>query len=366
VKILFLNQYGPPDAPPTAKLLGDLADFLRSRGHEIAIITAARKYEQRAHEGRARGENELRALLLVLWRGLRAPHPDLVISFSSPPCLVLAAALVARRHRARSIHWALDLYPDLAVALGVLPAGPLARLLQRIVRWSYHHTDLVITLDTDMKAHLRHRYEVEAAILPPWPPESRTAAVASVPLDDPWSWLYSGNLGRAHEWKTLLDVQAEIEKRGSPIRLIIQGGGQAWPQAQQYAARLGLKNIFWRDYADENNLMNTLSAAGALVITQKPETRGMLWPSKLALGQLAGKSILWIGPIDGSTAHTLQSVGKPTHGVFAPGEITPIADWLEKTRGPSSGERSTPGIEPGLITQLRTESLNRWREWVDG
>ncbi len=37
-RFLFLNQFVPPDPAPTARLLGDVGDVLRRRGHEIVFV----------------------------------------------------------------------------------------------------------------------------------------------------------------------------------------------------------------------------------------------------------------------------------------------------------------------------------------
>ena len=44
MRILFLNQYFPPDPAPTGVLLGELAERLREAGHVIDFISAAQEY----------------------------------------------------------------------------------------------------------------------------------------------------------------------------------------------------------------------------------------------------------------------------------------------------------------------------------
>ena len=39
MRFLFLNQYAPPEIPPTARLLGELADGLRADGHTVEILS---------------------------------------------------------------------------------------------------------------------------------------------------------------------------------------------------------------------------------------------------------------------------------------------------------------------------------------
>jgi colanic acid biosynthesis glycosyl transferase WcaI len=108
MRVLLLNQYFPPDPAPTGMLLGELAERLRADGHTVDFVDAGAPYRAgQKQQGRAR--RELTALARMLWRGLRGPRPDAVISATSPPLLLVIATLVALRHRARSIHWAMDL-----------------------------------------------------------------------------------------------------------------------------------------------------------------------------------------------------------------------------------------------------------------
>ncbi len=143
-----------------------------------------------------------------------------------------------------------------------------------------------------------------------------------------WTWMYSGNLGRAHEWETLLQAQALLEERGLPCRLLFQGGGPSWPLAKARAAELKLKQCDWKGYAPEAELQASLLRARVLVITQKPETQGLLWPSKLSLATTLPRPLLWIGPVDGAIARKISKLPH-ARAFFAPGHAAQVADWLQ-------------------------------------
>ena len=88
-------------------------------------------------------------------------------------------------------------------------------------------------------------------------------------------WLYSGNLGRAHEWETLLEAQQLLEKRGANWSLIFQGGGPSRPLAEARARELCLKNCSWKDYVPEAELQDSLRAAKVLIVTQSAANTGL-------------------------------------------------------------------------------------------
>lgn len=330
MRILFLNQYFPPDPAPTGILLREIADALAGEGHEVVFASSGQDY--RAGQGRgSRLRRELHALWAVFRAGLGAGRVDVVVSATSPPLLVVVGALITKFHGSRHCHWLFDMYPELATALGEIPDGAPARLFTALTRRAYRRADCVVALDEDMADRLKG-YGVASRVIAPWVfPSLLEARAALLPAaaahcnPEP-VWLYSGNLGRAHEWRTLLDAQRLIEASGAPWRLVFQGGGPAWPAAREYAASLGLSRCDWRPYVPEEQLPASLLAADVLAVTQKPETCGLLWPSKLALVTSLPRPVLWVGPTDRAIARDLA--GLPGAGIFAPGDADGIAKWL--------------------------------------
>ncbi len=371
MRFLFLNQYGAGDPSPTARLLDGLADYLRARGHQVEIAAQGQAYHGRPAAGAGRMRRELKALLTITWHGLRAAKPDAVLALSSPPGLLVAAAVVARRHGAPLVHWAMDLYPELAVALGeIKPGSGLRRAVQWAMAWAYHRARLIVALDADMQSHLETSYSVAGVrVLAPWPSRQSERLLAAVlsgaasPPEGggarkPWTWLYSGNLGRAHEWRTLLEAQQILEGRGLPVHLVFQGDGAARGAAETCAGELGLRNCHWTGYVAAEDLVVTLLAAQVLIATQRPETRGLLWPSKLALLERLPVPLLWIGPTEGEVAQRLLARGQG--GVFAPGQAEAVADWMEGIYRQPPAAISLPSAAPTL-----EDGGAQWEKWLN-
>ena len=176
--------------------------------------------------------------------------------------------------------------------------------------------------------------------------------------DAEWTWIYSGNLGRAHEWETLLRAQQWIEQRGVDARLVFQGGGPSWPAAKARAGELGLRRCEWRGYAEEGELSATLLRSQALVVSQLPATQGLLWPSKLALVMSLPRAILFVGPVDGAIAAELRHF--PHAGIFAPGDAVAVAEWITARR--RGGEIGAPLDARGY----RADALAAWGRMVRG
>lgn len=182
----------------------------------------------------------------------------------------------------------------------------------------------------------------------------------SLPASGSWTWIYSGNLGRAHEWETLLAAQQILEKGVGDIRLVFQGGGPGWPAVKARAEEMGLRTVEWRSYADGSALGDSLLACDAFVVTQKPETAGMLWPSKLALLLTLPRPLLFIGPPEGAIASELR--GLPHAGVFAPGDADGVAAWVRKQQREGQPVPREDVLDGGAH---RAASLARWVTWVE-
>jgi colanic acid biosynthesis glycosyl transferase WcaI len=365
VKLLILNQYAPPAQAPTSRLVDELRAFLVHQGHTVRIVSEQAEY--RGHHARtgSRLLRELKALAVITWGALWSkPRPDVVLALSSPPCLLAAAALVASIRRIVLAHWAMDLYPDLAIALGELPTGA-SGIFRTLMRWAYRRCAIIVALDDDMAAHLKKVYGVETKIISPWAAADLTPKVIPPPTQGTGAalaaqsrtWLYSGNLGRAHEWRTILLAQRELEDRALPIQLLFEGGGAMWMDAQRFASELKLKNCRWCDYADEAQSLQTVLASSVVIATQRREARGLLWPSKLARIIPMRKPLIWIGPTDGAIANGIRD--RPDTACFEPEQIQEIVAWI-------AASYKTPQTFANLDSAARTwerQRVERCNQW---
>jgi len=352
VNVLILNQFVPPDASPTARLAGDLAALCHARGHRAVLAGAGQSYQTGAR-GWRRLAGEAAAWAALDRAACAAERPDCIIALSSPPCLLAAAARAARRHRARLVHWAMDLYPETAVALGVLPraaAPPFAFLMRR----AYQSCARVIALDADMAERLGRAGAPPPAIVPPWPPDWEEPSAFLRPAGAPPEarlWMYSGNLGRAHEAAVLIEAQQRLEARGTAWWLVVQGGGAGWEAAR--AAARGLRQCLFLPHASEAEAPARLAAAEVLAVTRRPAARGLLWPSKLAAALAWPRRIAWIGDTDSAAAAQVRH--HPGSMAFASGDAPALADWLC-----ALPPAPLPPLPSGALRRARAEGMERW------
>lgn len=364
MRVLFINKFIPPDPAPTAVLIDALARMLAEAGEEVTFASSHAGYRGNRATSWRRWIREGWANLQLLRRGLSGPRPDVIICLTDPPGCLVIAAIIARLRRAKLVHWVMDVYPELAVALGELRRGSAVHRSARAgMRWAYNKCAAIACLDEDMIDALGLRENARAFISTPWPP-SALVVPPVIPSPDRARvrWLYSGNLGRAHDYETLLRAQRRLEDIQAPFELVFQGGGPCRDAAMRMAADLRLEHCRWLDYAPEAELLESMLDSHVLVATQKLETRGLLWPSKLAAMLALPRPIVWVGPIEGAVAKLLRRSG--THrGVFAPGDDQALASWLMESRGTLL---QVPVVAAEEIKQRlahpREDSLKVWRD----
>lgn len=298
---------------------------------------------------------EVTDLLRMGLKIFKSPRPDRMLALSSPPGLVLLAAMGAIWHRCRLGHWVMDVYPEVALAGRLLRKGILADMIRWLFARSYRRCHSVIALDEDMAEVLSRSYAGSMHVHPPWPP--------SVEGSEPFSgwdgvpeghmiWLYSGNLGRAHLWEPLIRAQALIESESEDIHLIIQGSGMGWEKARKAVVDIGLHRCHCTGYVPRAQLVSCLMRANLHVVTQAPEMCGLIWPSKLALLNELKAPLIWVGPGASHLTRTLRA--RPHTWTHEPGEVEALAGSVMQAIG--SGQKCRQ--ELGCILQ-RIESSRR-------
>jgi len=362
MRILLLNQFAPPDSAPTSRLLADLAEAFAAAGWEPILVGAHSGYHQGGQKGWRRLLRDATAHIKLFWAGLRAGPCDWIVCLSDPPALPFTAALLARLKQAQLAHWAMDVYPQVAVALGALSPGAVNRVVGAAMRFGYREAEILVALDEDMQKQIASISERHVKVLPPWPPSASLSIVPAKKNQLPQrTWLYSGNLGRAHEYRDLLEAQRLIEHSGGGWRLIFQGGGPCRAEAKAYAAELEITNCDWLDYAPDEDLLSVLQEADVLIATQKASTCGLLWPSKLALMTVLDQPILFVGPH--LSQISLQLKQSPlAHGVFQPGQASEIATWLQALP-PKPPPRSRERVAQ-QVTKSRLSGMHAWINWL--
>jgi colanic acid biosynthesis glycosyl transferase WcaI len=395
-RVIFINRYFFPDHSATSQILSDLTFHLAAIGHDVYVITSRQLYEDsRAALPEAESINGVqvhrvastrfgradlfgRALdYLSFYRSARrqlgeiARAGDIVVAKTDPPLLSVALASVARQRRAHLVNWLQDIYPETASILGVpLLRGPIAWALATLRNRSLREADANVVVGELMARHIKERGAAPARVhvIANWCDDEaiRPAAGIDNPLRAAWNLSgkfvvgYSGNLGRAHEFETLLGAAERLRNEARIVFLMIGGGKHLEQLAEAVKAR-GLEDSFrFRPYQDPAMLYYSMGVADAHWLSLHPALEGLIVPSKFYAVAAAGKPMLMIGDSEGEVGRLIR-----THGcgaIIMPGDAATLADTLQRwSESPKAvtemGARSRQMLESKFT---RRRALDQW------
>ena len=383
-KIVFVNRYFYPDQSATSQLLTDLATALAERKFNVHVVCSRQCYDDSSARLPARelhagvtvhrvwtsrfGRAQLlgravdyatfyvtcaATLLKLLRRG------DTVVAKTDPPLVSILAMLAAALKGANLINWLQDIFPEVASHLGMNPLpGFLDAWVRRRRDASLRAARINVVLGSRMRDQLQ-RMAIplrQIAVIENWaerhpaPPKAvqYSALRAQQGLVDHFVVAYSGNLGRAHEFLTLLGA-AELLHGDSSIVFLMIGAGAGMATLNQAVADRGLTNFRFLPYQPRTTLADCLAAADVHWVSLQPALEGLIVPSKFYGILAAGRPVLFIGDADGELAREIRDCG--CGAAVAIGASQALADLLRGWRA-----------DPGQLQRMGQAGVSRYHE----
>lgn len=245
----------------------------------------------------------------------RRPH---VVLIGTDPIFAVAAAIPIKLFapQIRIAHWCFDLHPEAAIAGGMISASNLiTRLVRRIMRAGYKHSDVIADLGPCMRTLLQqYRHEAREVELTPWAlvePSERSVSDAKVRRElfgeAALAVLYSGNFGEAHSYDEFLAIARSL--RDTPdIHFCFSTRGNKADELRQ-AVSPDDSNVSFASFASIEDLEKRLSAADVHMASLRPEWSGIAVPSKF-FGSLAiGRPVLYAGPKASAISRWIEKFG---------------------------------------------------------
>lgn len=398
-RLLFINRVFPPTPGATGQLLWELAGDLARRGHDVTVLAARSPNDHTSANPTPNttpppdgvtvlryGRGGLKPTNLLAkagtyacqypslaWQLRRMPPMDMWISLTDPPLQSVAAAWM-KPESARLVHWAQDVYPDVAEELGVIRrSGLIARMCRRLAVRSLRRHDGIVTVGRCMAERLQARDPrgPTPQVIPNWAPlpaprpddeAKRRSLRASLAPDGALLIMYSGNFGRAHPFDAIADAVARTTGAGSSIYWAFIGDGPKFNWLRDAVG--GMPQTRFLGPQPWSDLRVSLSAADLHLASMEHFLAGTVVPSKVYGALAVGRPCLLLGPAHGEAARLIIETGAGAVIEQASGES--LAAEIQRLTGNASEWSAMRRAAEAAIPRVSREGcLDRWAEFID-
>lgn len=352
MKILVINQHFYPEVASSAQILTELCEDLVKAGHRVTAITGYPSYrmsdtdsiskekrkknpvpdEVLSSQGRLLGNlirfcprsvlewsrsfgieiirvyNYAPLLREGKWRyvqrmmqyisffltslpvALLVPGVDVVLYLSTPPLLNgITANMLKIVKGTPNVFNIQDLYPDVAIRLGVLRNRVLIDLLHLLEKYLYGGADRIIPIGGLMARCVEDKGvpHSKIEIVPNWmdteqihPLGKNTPFAEEHALKDKFVVMYSGNIGLSQGLENVIWAAERTGDLKDLLYLLI-GGGESLEKLKRIAAGSGIENVMFLPYQPKDRLSESLSAADVHLLPLKRGLSMFSVPSKV-------------------------------------------------------------------------------------
>ena len=329
MKLVVVTPHFAPDVAPTGVVWTRLVEELAGLGHELEVITSLPWYRDHAvephfagkliryedapwgrivrmHPFAVRDKTDLvrRAAAFAGFSalgaavGARGPDVDGVIAVSPPLTLGLTGWATARARRAPLVFNIQDVYPDVAVELGVLHEGRFLEVVRRLERFCYDRADAVTVLSEDLQDNVAAKTTqpgkvrmipnfVDTETIVPAEPENDYRK--EFRLENRTVVTYAGNVGLSQSLDIVLESASALAY-DTDVVFVINGQGAARPELER-AAR-GLSNVRFIDMQPIERLPQVLSAGDIHLVPLRRGLARSSVPSKTYSILAAGRPLI--------------------------------------------------------------------------
>ena len=305
-RILYVSQYFVSADQPGGARHWQHTHALARAGHQVSVVTSYVQHKERTVPERYRGRKVVHETEdgLDVWRtystpgygrdlrsrvasygtfawwsavaGARAPRPDVVVASSPSLPSAAAAAALARARGARFLLEVRDLWPESAIAMGLVRDRRTIALARRMEAYCYRRADRIVALTEGIRDGIVAQGVSPARItlitngvdLEPPPPASRngdgSAADPAAAADGRFVAMYVGAHGTYSSLETVLDAADHL--RGDDVRLVLVGGGDRKPALVDEAERRHLDNVAFVDPVPKREVAGWLARADACLL----------------------------------------------------------------------------------------------------
>jgi colanic acid biosynthesis glycosyl transferase WcaI len=275
---------------------------------------------------------------------------DICVVKTDPPMLSAAVGSIVKKRGAVLVVWLQDVFPEIAREYGIPGMGRTLGLLIYALRdRSLALADAVVAIGERMAEHVKGAVRAPARleVIHNWADGDAIRPIdpASNALRRDWSLAgkfvvgYSGNLGRVHEFETILGAAALLA-HDPQVRFAIIGRGPRLEDVRKRVRTGGLANVEFHEHQPRERLAMSLSLPDVHLSVLQPRFEGLVHPSKLYGIMAAGRPTIFVGDPEGQTAAILRECGAGL--TVASGDSPALAHAIRTLRD-DAGQRDRMG-----------------------
>ena len=272
-------------------------------------------------------------MLSSFWVGLGVKNVDLVWGTSPPIFQGVTAWVLARIKGAKFLFEVRDLWPQFAIAVGVLKNPVLILLSEWLERFLYRRADRVMVNSPGFLEPVTSRGAKRVELIPNGadpsmfdPNNDGMEFRRSNQLMDKFVVLYAGAHGMSNDLEVVLDAAALLVDRND-IQLVLLGDGKEKPALMARAQKKDLTNVTFLPSVPKTEMVSALAGADACLAILKPlEEYKTTYPNKVFDYMAAGRPVVLA--IDGVIREVVEAAGC---GIFAaPGSADEVANAIRQ------------------------------------
>ena len=360
LRVLLVNRYFS-GMSATGQIIEDLAEDLTQAGAAVTILTGGLSYENptplpgrnesikdihicrvsATHFGRSTSLNRTMDFIFfylfsLIWV-LKTPANRYthLVAFTDPPLIAVIGYIAKGLKSWKFIYGIQDLYPETALALGILKKGWFFHLCYRLNQALLRKADAIVTIGQKMSEHICTYAGSDRCIkiIPNWAdgkkiqPVDRTqdSLREKLKLKDVYTAIFSGNMGIAQEIDVLIELVKAFKSR-QDIQFLFMGGGVRRADLEEIVAKYRIENVRFLNYQARTDLSPYLGLANIGIVALSSQLEGLAIPTKTYSYLAAGIPILAIA----SENSELKIFAEQNLGVhFTPESIEKIIEFLD-------------------------------------
>ncbi|MDA9221645.1 glycosyltransferase family 4 protein [Methylophilaceae bacterium] len=341
MKLLIFTQHFWPEN----FRINEVASSMKSRGHSVDVVTAKPNYpEGKFYKGyKAFGINK------EVWKGvkvyrlpivsrgnksflrlslnylsfifssllfspllLRKKKYDIIFVYGvSPIFQVIPASFIGWLKGIPVVLWVQDLWPQSVEATGYIKSHFLLKILEKFVKFSYSHTDLILVQSvkfvdfvSKLSPNVPVKYYPNSVDKNFYSP--RKICIPKInSLKSGFSVLFAGNVGKAQSMETIVSAATKLLKF-KDIKIVIIGSGSKIKWLEETIKDKNLENIFLEGSYPNEVMPSIMRQASALLVSLSDQPIFALTvPNKVQAYLAVGRPI--IASLNGECARIINA-----------------------------------------------------------